>query len=365
MDPPGFGRVRSAERPQRRRMQERFIYSWLLYSGQSKGPPLLLPLKGKVMYESHFGLSGKPFSLLPDAHFLFFSKRHKRVANLLEYGTLTQSGFMVISGDVGAGKTTIIRHFLKHLEDNVTVGVITNPSQTIGHLFGWIATAYELNDFGGDHVRIYNAFIEFLLAQYAGGRRTVLIIDEAQNMTAPMLEDLRMLSNVNNERDQLLQIILVGQPELLETLNRPELRQFVQRIAVHCHLTPLNASETAAYIRHRLSVVGGAPELFDDLACAAVFFYTYGVPRLINLLCDQALIYAFAEDDRYVTFHTVTEVVADRNSSGLSSFRPVQEGMSRDMLLHAVQAILDDLRTSASGATLHASPAHDHRKNAS
>lgn len=318
------------------------------------------------MYESHFGLTAKPFSLLPDANFLFFSKRHKRVVNLLEYGTITQSGFMVISGDVGAGKTTIIRHFLKNLEANVTVGVITNPSKTLGHLLGWIATAFELDHFGGDEVKIYNAFIDFLLAQYANGKRTVLIIDEAQNMTAQMLEDLRMLSNVNNERDQLLQIILVGQPELLEILNRPELRQFVQRISVHCHLTPLSEVETAAYIRHRLGVVGGHGDLFDDVACAAVFFFTYGVPRLINLLCDQALMYAYAEDDSFVSFHTVTEVVADRNSSGLSSFRPIEEDMSEDMLMRELQAILDEIqKVPVKAPQVPVQPTNDNRKNAS
>ncbi len=314
------------------------------------------------MYETHFGLSAKPFSLLPDANFLFFSKRHKRVVNLLEYGTLTQSGFMVISGDVGAGKTTIIRHFLKNMENNVVVGVITNPSKTFGNLFGWISAAFELPAADQDQVKMYDAFIAFLLEQYANGKRTVLIVDEAQNMTAQMLEDLRMLSNVNNERDQLLQIILVGQPELLETLNKPELRQFVQRISVHCHLTPLSAVETAAYIRHRLSVVGGSPDLFDDIACAAVYFFTYGVPRLINLLCDQALMYAFAEDDQYVTFHTVTEVVADRNSSGLSSFRAVEEDMTEDMLMHELEVILDDIRKAPSRL---AQPHTEERKNAS
>ncbi|MBY0408173.1 MAG: AAA family ATPase [Rickettsiales bacterium] len=316
------------------------------------------------MYESHYGLSAKPFSLLPDAHFLYFSKRHKRVVNLLEYGTITQSGFMVISGDVGAGKTTVIRHFLKNLESNVTVGVITNPSQTLGNLLGWIAGAFDLPNYDNDQVKMYNSFIEFLLMQYANGKRTVLIIDEAQNMTAQMLEDLRMLSNVNNERDQLLQMILVGQPELLDTLNKPELRQFVQRIAVHCHLTPLTAQETAAYIRHRLSVVGGSPDLFDDMACAAVYFFTYGVPRLINLLCDQALMYAFAEDEETVSFHTVTEVVGDRNSSGLSSFRPVGDEISEEALMAELETILTEIRKPPTRTPKTAQIPQD-RKNAS
>ncbi len=296
------------------------------------------------MYEEFFGLSAKPFSLLPDANFLFFSKRHKRVVNLLEYGTMTQSGFMVITGDVGAGKTTIIRHFLKNLEDTVSVGVITNPSKTIGSLLGWIATAYDINVGSDEQVKLYEGFIQFLLTQYGQGRRTVLIIDEAQNMTPQMLEDLRMLSNVNNERDQLLQIILVGQPELLITLKRDDLRQFVQRISVHCHLTSMRAPETAAYIRHRLSVVGGTADIFDDIACAAIHYFTFGVPRLINLLCDHALMYAFAEDEHYVTFYTVIEVVNDRNSSGLSAFRILSDDQTNDQVLKELEDIITEIR---------------------
>ena len=277
------------------------------------------------MYESFFGLSATPFSLLPDANFLFFSKHHKRVANLLEYGSMAQSGFMVITGEVGAGKTTLIGHFLKNIGPSINVGIITNPSKSIGSLFGWIAAAFEIEAREADEVHIYNAFIEFLLAQYAKGKRTVLIVDEAQNMTAQMLEDLRMLSNVNSERDLLLQIVLVGQPELLATLKREDLRQFVQRISVHCHLTALTAAETALYIRHRLSVVGGKADLFDDKACAAVHHFAYGVPRLINLLCDHALMYAFAEDERQITHATVIDVVSDHNSSELSAFRRLPE----------------------------------------
>jgi len=288
------------------------------------------------MYESFFGLSATPFSLLPDANFLFFSKHHKRVANLLEYGTIMQSGFMVITGEVGAGKTTIISHFLKNIGPNVSVGVITNPSNSFGSLFGWIAAAFDI-EAEKDEIKIYNAFIEYLLAQYAKGKRTVLIVDEAQNMTVQMLEDLRMLSNVNSARDLLLQIVLVGQPELLATLKRNDLRQFIQRISVHCHLTALTAEETALYIRHRLSVVGGKPELFDDEACAAIHYFAYGVPRLINLLCDHTLMYAFAEDEKQITFDTVFEVVSDHNSSELSAFRHFPAGQTREQLQLALR----------------------------
>ena len=299
------------------------------------------------MYKSFYNLTASPFSLLPDASFLFLSKRHRRVINFLDYNSISQAGFMVISGDVGAGKTTVIRHYLKKLGSDVTVGVVTNPSKTAGRLLSMVAMAFELDDREQNDVKTYNHFVEFLLAQYAKGKRTVLIIDEAQNLTSDMLEDLRMLSNVNNEKDQLLQIILVGQPELLTTLKDPKLRQFVQRVALHCHLTPLDAVETKEYIHHRLQHVGGSPALFDDRACAAVYYFTEGVPRLINLLCDQSLMYAFAEDSPTVSFQTIMEVIGDRDSGGLSPFRNVDTQMTEKEFLKGLQKILDEIRSAS------------------
>jgi general secretion pathway protein A len=297
------------------------------------------------MYENFYGFSVKPFSLLPDAGFLFLSRRHRRALNLLEYGVMTEAGFVVISGEVGAGKTTIVRRFLRNAGLDVAVGVITNPSASLGNLLGWIAAAFELKESSGDGAKLYNAFLDFLLAQYAKGRRTILIIDEAQNLTAEMLEELRMLSNVNNERDLLLQIVLVGQPELLDTLKRPDLRQFVQRISVHFHLTPLEPAETAAYIRHRLSVAGGNPALFDDEACAAVHHFTGGVPRLINLLCDQSLVYGYSENMPRIPFKTVAEVVIDRGKSGLSAFLNVPETAHTLKLANDIEDMLRKIRT--------------------
>jgi len=295
------------------------------------------------MYEDFYHFTAKPFSLLPDADFLFPSKRHRRAMNLLEYGIVTQAGFIVITGDVGAGKTTIIRRYIKTAGSDVAVGIITNPSATLGRLLSWVASAFDLDAAGQDDAGLYNRFVEFLLAQYAQRKRTVLIIDEAQNLTAAMLEDLRMLSNVNNEKDLLLQIVLVGQPEMLDILNRPELRQFVQRIAVHCHLSPLDAAETYAYIRHRLTVAEGDPDLFDKTASAAVHYLTGGVPRLINLLCDQALVYGFSEDQPHITFETVLEVVADRNEAGLSAFHKIPNSFSVET--PAIQHILIEMKT--------------------
>ena len=296
------------------------------------------------MYESFYGLTAKPFSLLPDADFLYLSKRHRRAVNLLEYGIVTQAGFIVITGDVGAGKTTVIRRYLKSVGPDVSVGVITNSSHSIGRLLTWVARAFELGDASSTDVTLYDNFVNYLLEQYAQGKRTVLIIDEAQNLKPETLEELRMLSNVNNEKDQLLQMVLVGQPELLDILKRPDLRQFVQRISVHCHLDPLIPAETGAYIRHRLHVVGGKPDLFDDTACAAVHYFTHGVPRLINLLCDQALMYGFSEDQKYITFTTVSEVVSDRNRMGLSAFREVPKTQTATRLLAELQPILSEMK---------------------
>jgi general secretion pathway protein A len=296
------------------------------------------------MYEQFYGLRTRPFSLLPDPDFLYLSPRHRTAVNLLDYGMLSQAGFTVISGEVGAGKTTVIRRYLKTIGEDVTVGVITNSSKGFGKLLGWIAMAFELDHGGRDHVKLYNRFVEFLLTQYAAGKRTVLIIDEAQNFKPDTLEELRMLSNVNNEKDQLLQIVLVGQPELLETLKRPELRQFVRRIAVHCHLGPLDPADTAQLIRHRLAVAGGSPALFDDMACAAVHHFTGGVPRLINLLCDLALVYGFSEELPAIDLDSVVDAVRDRGQSGLSPFGALPEGPLAESFLAGLRNLCAQIR---------------------
>ena len=295
------------------------------------------------MYESFYSLTAKPFSLLPDADFLYLSKRHRMAVNVLEFGMATQAGFIVISGEVGAGKTTVIRRYLRSIGDDVKVGVINNANKGFGRLLSWVAMAFEIEHRGRDYASLYNRFVEFLLEQYAAGKRTVLIIDEAQNFKVDTLEELRMLSNVNNEKDQLLQIVLVGQPELLETLRRPELRQFVQRIAVHCHLDPLDPIETAQYIRHRLEVAGGTSALFDDTACAAVHYFTGGVPRLINLLCDLSMVYGFSDSLKKIRIDSVIDAVADRNRSGLTPFRLVPEGLTGPELVAKIIAARDQI----------------------
>jgi general secretion pathway protein A len=268
------------------------------------------------VYEGFFGFHQKPFSLLPDPRFLYESRTHRMALTMLQYGLHEQAGFVVLTGEVGTGKTTLLRRLLNLVREEVVVGLVTNTHRSFGELMKWILLAYDIEFRGMDEVERHSIFIDFLIQRYSEGRRVVLIVDEAQNLGREALEQLRMLSNVNSEADHLLQLILVGQPELRVMLQRPELRQFVQRIAIDYHLLPLSRDDALAYIRHRLMTAGGDPQLFDDGACTAVHYFARGIPRLINSLCDLALVYAFAEDKQLIDMDTIIDVVDERTQHG-------------------------------------------------
>ncbi len=270
------------------------------------------------MYENYFGFKEKPFSIIPDPSFLYPSSKHRAALDLLEYGMMNQAGFNVITGEIGTGKTTLIRHILNRMNRDVTVGLISNTHRSFGELLQWILYAYGLDYKGKEKVEMFQAFMEFLISEYANNRRTVLIVDEAQNMSPETLEELRMLSNVNADKSQVLQVVLVGQPQLRETLTSPELEQFAQRIAVDYHLWPLDREETRGYIRHRVLYAGCInPELFSDTACDVVYAQTNGTPRLINLLCDTVLVYAYAVQRQTVDAKLVEEAARDKQKGGL------------------------------------------------
>jgi type II secretory pathway predicted ATPase ExeA len=275
------------------------------------------------MYESFYGFREKPFSLLPDCGFLYLSGKHRMALTLLEYGLMNQAGFTVISGDIGTGKTTLIRQLLNNLDPAIRVGLISNTHQAFGDLMKWIALAFDLPHQDKNKVKLYQDFMDFIIEEYAKGRRTVLIIDEAQNMSSETLEELRMLSNVNADKDQVLQIILIGQRELREKLQRPDLVQFAQRIGVDYHLEPLNEKETTDYIRHRCKTAGGRIDLFSNEACQEVYRFTGGVPRLINLLCDTTLVYGYAEQLEKIDAELVADVAQDKQKGGFFAFSRV------------------------------------------
>lgn len=270
------------------------------------------------MYESFYGFREKPFSIIPDPGFLYFSPKHRMAFDLLEYGLMNQAGFNVITGEIGTGKTTLIRYLLGQMGRDVTVGLISNTHQSFGELLQWILFAFNQDYRGMEKVEMFHAFLDFLLQQYGQNKRTVLIVDEAQNMAAETLEELRMLSNINADKDQVLQVILVGQAGLRDTLRRPDLEQFAQRIAVDYHLEPLNQEETHTYIRHRVTTAGGMdPGLFEPAACDAIYQHSQGVPRIINLLCDTALVYGFAEQKKKIDAQLVHDVAADKKKGGI------------------------------------------------
>lgn len=268
------------------------------------------------MYESFYGLREKPFSLLPDPAYLYLSKQHEMAITLLEYSLENQAGFCVITGKAGTGKTTLVRRLLNQIGDNVSVGLISNTHQSFGELLRWILHAFNLEAPDKNRAQLHQIFVDYLIEQYAKNRRTMLIIDEAQNMSADSLEELRMLSNINSEKDLVLQVVLVGQPPLREILQQPDLEQFAQRVAVDYHLESLSREETHGYIRHRIKVGGGERDLFTDDACDAVFERSGGIPRLINLLCDYSLVYAYAIQAAVVTGDLVEQVVSEREKYG-------------------------------------------------
>ncbi len=269
------------------------------------------------MYQAFYGFRQKPFTLLPDPSFLFLNKKHRLALSMLQYGLLSEAGFTVITGEIGSGKTTLVRYVLEEIDDNLTVGSVTNTYRSFDELLQWVLLAFNLEYRGKSKVELFQALLDFMVQEYEKNRRTVLIIDEAQNLEPEALEELRMLSNINTDNNQVLQLVLVGQPGLRETLQRPDLHQFAQRIGVEYHLERLDLEETWQYIRHRLTVAGGNSDLFDTKGCAAIYYYTQGTPRLINVLCDTALVCGFAEQITRISAELIGEVIRDKAMGGI------------------------------------------------
>lgn len=269
------------------------------------------------MYESYYGLREKPFALAPDPAFMYASRHHQFALLMLEYAVMNRAGFALLTGEVGSGKTMLVRRLLGRLGDDITVGLVANTNHHFGKLLQWICQAFELPYRDQDDAALYQTFVDFLVRQYGEGRRVLLIVDEAQNLGAAMLEELRVLSNVNADQHLVLQTMLVGQPELREALRRRELRQFAQRIGTDYHLPTLSMQETRQYVHHRLQVAGGDPELITTDAVDLVWTRTGGVPRLINQLCDTALVYGFADQRARIDLMLMAQVVEDRVAGGI------------------------------------------------
>jgi general secretion pathway protein A len=258
------------------------------------------------VYLEYYGLKQTPFDITPNPRFLFHSKKHHEAFNHLLYGIRERKGFVQLTGEVGAGKTTLCRALLEKLDANFSTALILNPVLNADELMKAIATEFGLHVKGCDRLETIAAISEFLLQQIANGRETVLIIDEAQNLTEDLLEQVRLISNIETDDRKLLQIVLLGQPELRDRLNSYRLRQLRQRITVRYHLAPLTRAEVGQYIRHRLTYAGanGTPQ-FTRLALWRVFNYSRGIPRLVNAVCDKALLAGFVEQSERINYRMV------------------------------------------------------------
>ncbi len=276
------------------------------------------------MYEAYYGLQSKPFSMLPDPHYIYWGKNHSLAYSMLEFGILSQAGFTVITGEIGCGKTTLLRQLLQNMDGQVTVGLVSNTLIAQGTLLEWVLLSLNQPFDSVKYVALFKQFQQFVISEYEQGRHTVLIIDEAQNLDIQSLEELRMLSNINADGIQLLQIILVGQPELRQKLQRPELVQFAQRISSDFHLGPLDVEEAVAYIYHRLAMAGATQHLFARSAAETIASASKGVPRIINYLCEASMVYGIAAGAKKITNSIVHEVLEDRRKNSLVPlhFRP-------------------------------------------
>jgi general secretion pathway protein A len=246
------------------------------------------------MYEEFYGLTEHPFTLLPDPDYFYLSPQHKLARAYLEYGVMQRVGFVVLTGEVGTGKTTLIKSLLRTKEANQRLGVIYQTSIGAEDLLELLLQEFEVRGHYTTRAARLAAFNQFLLTAYARRERVVLVVDEAQNLGPEALEELRLLSNLNTEKEPLLQVILVGQPMLRQRLRHPSMRQLAQRVAVHYHLEPLDQRETKEYIRFRLARAGGSG-IFTESALDKLYEYTKGVPRRINAWSDLALVAGFAE----------------------------------------------------------------------
>lgn len=293
------------------------------------------------MYETFYRLRRKPFALTPNPEFLYRGETHRTAMATLEYGILHEAGFVVLTGLPGMGKTTLLQQLLAEHHDHFNIGLITNTQYGMATLIPWILLAFGLDGKRSDKVEAFQAFSQFLEKESLAQRRVLLIVDEAQNLGANLLEELRLLSNLNTDKAPILQIILSGQPDLRQLLQRKDLTQFAQRILVDYSLEPFQEEDTLGYMAHRLRVAGREEPIFTDQAARMIHRLTGGIPRLINQLCDTALTYGFAGQAAYLSTKIVAEAANDRckggilplaNMDGMTAVTPAQDEAERAQL---------------------------------
>ncbi len=296
------------------------------------------------MYLELFKLNELPFRLSPDPAFLFLSKHHARAKAYMESTIWFTDGFVIITGEIGSGKTTLIETFLSELEKDVVVAQVNQTQVSAIEFLQTVLVQFGFQPFKMKKAELLATLNQFLIEQYADGRRVLLIVDEAQNLSGRVLEEIRMLSGIETTKEKVLRIILAGQPELNEKLNSPELVQLAQRVRLRFHLTPLSKSDTAAYVQHRLEVAGSqGRQIFAEDTMPLIFRYTGGTPRLINTLCDTSMMAAFSQDHDTVTLDDVQNAIDElqwveftERSSRFDASHLVTTGEQRLTLGHVI-----------------------------
>jgi len=282
-----------------------------------------------MSYLNHFKLREQPFRLTPDPDFVYWSKQHARAKAYMESTIWLADGFVVITGEIGSGKTTLLQSFLSELEDNIVYAVISQTQLTATQFLQAVLTEFGFKPFKKRKVELLDMLNMFLIEQYSNGKKVVLIVDEAQNLSKKVLEEIRMLSGIETHKEKVLRIILAGQPELRETLESPSLKQLVQRIRLRFHLGPLDKPELKTYIEHRLQVAGGSSKkIFANDCYEVIYQYAGGIPRLVNTLCDTALLCAFADGKKRVGAADIKSAVKElawkKHQSQSGIFGPVR-----------------------------------------
>ncbi|MBP8154998.1 MAG: AAA family ATPase [Nitrospira sp.] len=298
------------------------------------------------MYKELYRLHSKPFSLLPDSECLYLGSTHRTAYSLLEYGLVTEAPFMVLTGDPGTGKTSLLQKLIADTRDAYSIGFLANARYDMDYLLPWILLALGLNHTQLDPVEAQHLFAAFLAQEATRRRRVVLIVDEAKNLGTNLLEELRLLSNLNQDKTLQLQIILSGQPDLQTLLRRVDMTQFAQRVVVDYHLQPFTEEDVARYIRYRVHLSGGTRPLFSAPACTLTYRLSQGNPRLINQVCEMALTYGYAKQAPRITAKLLAQAALDRRKNRIL---PLSE--------------LDDLATIAASADVEepdSSEAPDH-----
>lgn len=264
------------------------------------------------MYLEHFGLSAQPFQLTPDSGFLFMGEAHRRAKAYMDYAVWNREGFLVITGEVGCGKTTLIQKLLSELEETVVVAKIFQTQLDEVEFLQAVLVEFGLNPFNAKKVELLDMLNTFLVEQFLQGKQIVLIVDDAHNLSMKVLEEIRMLAGLETRKEKILHTILVGQPQLNETLDHAEMEQLLQRVKLRYHIRALTEHELGAYMDHRLSIVGGdARALFPPATLPIIYRYTGGIPRLINTLCDTALTCAYADELRAATPDVIETAVRE------------------------------------------------------